>query len=112
MIPQTMMRRQAITNAAGFPDALVTFVAIWSKNKEKFFLFRFLAFMFFVSFKGEKLRPVLYKLKKYHCAAVESKLKVCLFTLIFAAQNLEGAYHFFEGNLFILVRTDAIDPPV
>ena len=44
--------------------------------------------------------------------AIGSKLIICSFTLIFAAQILAGAYHFFEGNLFILVRINAVDPTV
>ena len=41
-----MISAQAIMKAAGFPEALVTFVAILSKKRENFFDFLVLCFMF------------------------------------------------------------------
>jgi hypothetical protein len=42
----------------------------------------------------------------------KSKRIIWRFTLIFAAQNLTGAYRFFQRNLLVLVRIDATDPSV
>jgi len=53
VVAQTMMSRQAIIKAAGLPEAFVTFVAIWSKNKANlfdFFLFDFI-FVIFLTIK-------------------------------------------------------------
>jgi len=48
VIPQTMISTQAKMNVTGLPDAFVTFVAIWSKNKANFFDFLFFDFIFVV----------------------------------------------------------------
>jgi hypothetical protein len=47
-MPQTMIRRQARMNAAGLPDAFVTFVAIWSKIRANLFDFLFFDFIFMI----------------------------------------------------------------
>jgi hypothetical protein len=43
-----MIRRQARMNAAGLPDAFVTFVAIWSKIRANLFDFLFFDFIFMI----------------------------------------------------------------
>src|SRR5580765_3480021 len=48
VIPQKKIRRQAIMNAAGLPEAFVTFVAIWSKNRANLFDFLFFDFIFVI----------------------------------------------------------------
>jgi hypothetical protein len=45
-VAHTIMSKQAMINAAGLPEALVTLVAILSKNKENFFDLFFLLFIF------------------------------------------------------------------
>ena len=47
-MPQTMIRRHAIMNAAGLPEAFVTFVAIWSKNTANLFDFLLFDFIFMI----------------------------------------------------------------